>query len=78
MDNTFAPVTEHIFQTAGLGTAPYKFLRVEVSRGPIWFGDVQVGSYVQPMSCCQFCGTSIIYKFWLRSAEGHEFYVGSD
>jgi hypothetical protein len=72
------PVTEHIFETAGLGKAPYKFLRVEVSRGPIFFGNTQVGSYGQPMACCQFCGTSICYKFWLRSSDGLTFYVGSD
>jgi hypothetical protein len=60
---TVAPVaTKHIFEMAGLGTAPYTFLRVEVA----------------PMAACQFCGTAICYKFWLRSREGFEFYVGSD
>jgi hypothetical protein len=27
---------------------------------------------------CQFCGTGIIFKFWLRSADGKRFFVGSD
>src|SRR5690348_11414603 len=27
---------------------------------------------------CQFCGTPIIYKFWLTSSDGKSFFVGSD
>lgn len=29
-------------------------------------------------SSCQYCSTPIIYQFWLRSADGRTFYVGSD
>lgn len=27
---------------------------------------------------CQYCGTGILFKFWLRSADGKQFFVGSD
>jgi hypothetical protein len=27
---------------------------------------------------CQFCGTPILYRFYLRGADGKEFFVGSD
>ena len=72
------PSQEHLFETAGLGKAPYKFLRVEVARGPIFFGNTQIGAFGQPMAACQFCGTAIVYKFFLRSSDGNEFWVGSD
>lgn len=51
----------HCFEAAGLGHAPYIFLRV-VTRS----------------SACEFCGTPIVFQFWLRSKEGFEFFVGSD
>lgn len=52
----------HMFEKAGLGQAPYTFDGVETTHG----------------STCQFCGTAIIYRFWLTSADGRKFFVGSD
>ena len=51
----------HIFETAGLGKAPYKYIGcIKLSSG------------------CQYCGTGILYQFWLLSSDGKKFYVGSD
>lgn len=54
--------TKHMFEVAGLGKAPYTFDGVETTHG----------------STCQFCSTAIIYRFWLISADGKRFFVGSD
>jgi len=51
----------HVFEKAGLGKAPFKYI-----------GASQLGS------SCQFCGTGILYQFWVRSTDGKEFYVGSE
>ena len=51
----------HVFEQAGLGQAPYQFLRC-----------------VQSSSSCQFCGTKIMYRYYLQSKDGNEFFVGSD
>jgi hypothetical protein len=78
-----APGAVHVFEAAGLGQAPYKFRGVQVLRGPITIEQhngvtVQVGAPGQPMGCCQYCSTNIAYLFWLESADGKKFYVGSD
>jgi hypothetical protein len=77
------PGTMHVFEQAGLGQAPYKFKGVEQLRGPITLEQhngvtVQVGAPGQPMGCCQYCSTNIAWLFWLESADGKIFYVGSD
>ena len=70
----------HVFESAGLGKAPYKFLGVEELRGPIQLGNgVSCGSPGQPMGSCQYCSTGIAYLFWLQPSDGGKpFYVGSD
>jgi hypothetical protein len=82
MTTTNNDVKLHVFEAAGLGRAPYKFLRMDVMRGPIRRiengVEVQIGAPGQPMGSCQYCSTGILYAFWLRSADGKEFYVGSD
>lgn len=52
----------HIFEAAGLGTAPFKYLGYEKNR----------------LTGCQYCGTAIMYRFYLKSADGKTFFVGSD
>lgn len=74
---------QHVFERAGLGLAPYKFLGMEEKRGPIVTelgGGIRqmVGSPGQPMGCCQYCSTGIAYCYWLQSADGKKFYVGSE
>ena len=56
---------QHVFELKGLGQAPYTYIRC-VDRGHRSHSD------------CKFCGTGIRYEFWLRSADGKEFFVGSD
>src|ERR1019366_8550255 len=73
------PDTVHLFETAGLGKAPYKYLGCEVLRGPLTLPDgTQVGSFGQPMGSCCYCSTGIAYLFWLESTDGRKFFVGSD
>jgi hypothetical protein len=69
----------HVFEKAGLGKSPYKYLGCEVARGPIQMpGGGTCGAPGQPMGACQYCSTGIAYLFWLESADGKKFYVGSD
>lgn len=70
---TTAPVKMHIFESAGLGKAPYTFIGIEKRTYQACYG-----APVQPGSSCMFCSTGIVYLFWLRSADGKKFFVGSD
>jgi hypothetical protein len=63
----------HVFETAGLGQAPYKFLGIRKVTFQACYG-----APVQPGACCMFCSTGIVYQFWLRSADNKTFFVGSD
>jgi hypothetical protein len=54
----------HIFEEAGLGLAPYKYLGCEYT------GRTSVS--------CKYCYTAIRYKFHLESKDGNRFFVGSD
>lgn len=63
----------HKFEIAGLGPAPYVFLRVEKRA----YQACQ-GAPVQPGTTCDYCGTSIMFAFILRAADGSEFKVGCD
>jgi len=71
--------TVHVFEAEGLRKAPYTFLGIQLMVGPITRADgSQIGSPGQPMGTCQFCGTGIKDCYFLRSADGREFYVGCD
>jgi hypothetical protein len=73
------PLTIHMFEKAGLGRAPYTFIGCEKRIGPLALpSGVSIGGFGQPLGCCQFCATGIIYLFWLESADKKKFYVGSD
>jgi hypothetical protein len=54
----------HCFEQSGLGQAPYTYL-----------GCQDLGRCA---ASCQHCGTGIRYKFHLQSADGKQFFVGSD
>jgi hypothetical protein len=71
-DNT-AEVGMHVFERRGLGKAPFAV----------------VGSYTsvfqatpdapkQPGTCCDYCGTGIMYVVSIRSRDNRTFKVGSD
>lgn len=62
----------HRFERARLGTAPFRFLFMEEKSHPLGDGTSQPGG------TCHYCGTGIRYCFWIESAEGRKFYVGSD
>ncbi len=59
----------HPFEKAGLGKQSYKLLGVTINKHQ------HTG---QPGSSCDFCGTAIMYEFWLLSSDGNKFKVGSD
>lgn len=62
----------HPFEIHGLGRAPYRYLGREekVHQVP--------GSHPKAGSTCDFCSTPIRNAYWLRSACGAEFKVGSE
>ena len=53
--------SQHIFESAGLGKAPYSPRGVTTEGGQ-----------------CQYCGTPIVYRFYLEGTDKKTFYVGSD
>lgn len=53
----------HVFQRAGLGQAPYKFVGMNANLFPN--GD---GTH-KPGGTCDFCGTGIMYEFHLKSTD---------
>ncbi len=76
--------TTHMFELAGLGTAPFRFVGVEEKRGPIRYTDkttgleMEVGAPGQPMGTCDYCGQGIAICCTVKSADGKTFIVGSD
>lgn len=63
----------HPFERAGFGHAPYKCTGHErrVYRAA-------PDAPAQPGSSCDYCGTAIVDVFWVKSADGVAFKVGSD
>ena len=51
----------HVFQSAGLGTGPFKLSHVTAEGGR-----------------CEFCNTSILWRFYIKDQNGGTFFVGSD
>lgn len=65
--------TSHVFAEAGLGAAPYVFTgMIEKTYCPAPGAPEVAGS------SCDYCGKGIRYEFWLASADGREFKVGSN
>jgi hypothetical protein len=63
----------HVFEQAGLGQAPYRYLRCTEN---LWVsGD---GSVRKAGGSCDYCGAGILLEFWLESADGRKFKVGCD
>ena len=63
----------HKFAIAGLGAGPYAFLGVTTA-----IFRAAPDAPAQPGTCCDYCGTGIMFVFHLRSSDGHSFKVGSD
>jgi len=72
----------HIFEKAGLGVAPFRFVGMHVERGPIrkivnGF-ELTIGSDGQPMGVCEYCGQGIANCCDIESSDGKHFVVGTD
>ncbi len=63
----------HQFEIAGLGPAPY--VLVDVVKRAFCAGP---GCPSQPGSSCDYCGTGIMFEYWLKAADGRRFKVGCD
>ena len=69
----------HVFERAGLGKAPFRFVFAYEKRGPLDLGNGHmVGAPGQPMGTCQFCGQDIAICCVIKSADDKTFEVGSD
>lgn len=68
----------HVFEEAGLGRAPFRFIGAEHRVGPI---EISPGCFVgapgQPMGSCQYCGQGIADCCIIRDADGKTFVVGN-
>ena len=74
--------TQHAFEKAGLGLAPFRFVGVECRVGPIRQANkdgtvTEIGSPGQPMGCCEYCGQGIKECCIIRDRTGKEFIVGN-
>lgn len=63
----------HKFEAAGLGVGPFKVVGFEIMK----FQACQ-GAPVQPGTSCDYCGTGIMNVYFIQSADGRKFKVGSD
>lgn len=63
----------HVFERAGLGTAPFRFVGMEEKTF-----QACPGAPVQPGSSCDYCGTGIRYVCHILASDGRRFKVGSD
>jgi len=63
----------HIFERAGLGKAPFRLMATNVNKY-----QACPGAPIQPGGTCDYCGSSIMYEFFIRSQDGKTFKVGSD
>ena len=64
----------HKFETAGLGTAPFRLVRVEMR----WFSILGIPGSKKPGSSCMYCGHPIAECCFLHDANGKEFHVGNE
>lgn len=63
----------HVFERAGLGRAPFRFVGYERKTYQACPGaPIQVGS------SCDYCGEGISNVYWLEGADGRRFKVGCD
>jgi hypothetical protein len=63
----------HVFERAGLGTAPFRVIgydELKHSDGP--------GCPVRPGGSCDYCSTAIMYACVIQGSDGRTFKVGCD
>ena len=72
----------HVFETAGLGISPFKFVGYYIDRGRSYTSPegitTTVGAPGQPTGTCDYCGASIANCFRIQLADGKVFVVGSE
>ena len=61
----------HLFEQAGLGKAPFRFVAVRENV-------FRAGDCIKAGGSCDFCGTGIRWECVIESADGHKHVVGSD
>jgi hypothetical protein len=76
MTATKTDTKTHVFERAGLGLAPYKFIGYSREIFQAVPGDPNCP--IQPGSSCDYCGQGIMDVFRLRSRDGRTFKVGCD
>lgn len=64
--------TQHKFELAGLGQAPYRLEGVRENLFTV------PGGPSKPGGTCDYCSTAITFEFHLCSADGKKFKVGCD
>ena len=72
MERTAQVSKVHVFERAGLGKAPFRFVGLTEAKyqaGP--------GAPIQPGSSCDYCGEAIMEVCHIRSADGRNFKVGN-
>jgi hypothetical protein len=67
-----AEVGTHVFERAGLGKAPFRFVGMSQNRINYPDGSSKAGG------SCDYCGTGIEWEFGVKSADGRIFKVGCD
>ncbi len=61
----------HIFERAGLGKAPFRYIGSAVLKF-----QAAPGEPTKPGGSCDYCGMAIMYACRIRGADGREFKVG--
>lgn len=68
--------TIHIFERAGLGKAPFRFIGASREVYQAIPGDPSCP--IQPAGSCDYCGQGIFVQCRIRSSDGRTFKVGVD
>lgn len=79
---TETPATVHVFEAAGLGKAPFKFIGLETSndREAVNMERKNAGQIYTTNFCtsCDYCSQSIQNAYCVESSDGKRFKVGCD
>jgi len=73
MDNATNTTWIHPFENVGLGKGPFRLSRYERMTFQACPGEP-----IRAGGSCDYCGTAIMHAYWIASADGRTFKVGSD
>lgn len=81
--NTATNAAQHVFEIAGLGVAPFRFVGVETTgdRAALNANRASEGLTFTTNLCggsCDYCGQAISNVCWVLSSDGRRFKVGTD